>query len=105
VKSLKWLLLSGGHSKTRKDSDSKSFLLSTVNTDLFLLINNKIDKTRFNRELRQISAHLGNKSLKNYMRDEKGNLQLLPDEGELIKPKKPLTPYMLFVRYVSKNNV
>jgi hypothetical protein len=35
------------------------------------------------------------------MRDEKGNLQLLPDEDELQKPKKPLTPYMLFVRDVS----
>jgi len=34
------------------------------------------------------------------MRDEKGNLQLLPDEDELQKPKKPLTPYMLFVRDV-----
>ncbi len=34
------------------------------------------------------------------MRDEKGNLQLLPDENELMKPKKPLTPYMLFVREV-----
>jgi len=34
------------------------------------------------------------------MRDEKGNLQLLPDEDELMKPKKPLTPYMLFVRDV-----
>jgi hypothetical protein len=42
------------------------------------------------------------------MRDHKGNLQLLPDEEELQKPKKPLTPYMLFVREVfthSMNNV
>jgi len=39
--------------------------------------------------------------MKHYMRDNKGNLQLVPDEDELQKPKKPLTPYMLFVREVS----
>jgi hypothetical protein len=65
------------------------------------LYNIYLDKTKFNRELKQLSILLGSKSsLKHYMRDQKGNLQLLPDEEELQKPKKPLTPYMLFVREV-----
>jgi len=48
--------------------------LLALNGKYLTCYNNNLDKTRFNREMKLISAHLGNKSLKNYMRDEKGNL-------------------------------
>lgn len=82
-------------------ADEKAKLKNIALTSGITKSFNQIDKNRFLREMRSLSSVIsGNKAIKHCLREDK-SLASLFKEDEVQKPKKPLTPYMLFVREVT----